>query len=403
MQKWHINSKGVPALCKANKQACPLGEHYNNRCEADEAASKAHEEEFGILPGEVVSESIRGKKDLADLIKRISGIRSSGFNYECFASVSIAEEMGLNKVAIFDKNGLTVNLTIGDDSEQLDADIYVKKSIKGLSNYYRKLGISIKNDSLLARVVYYSSDPDKGVLVQSGGPNVLDAAIIKADGEVDIIEVKELGRGAQLPLILLDTNKNGMISQDSLNEQSDYIQKALRGVSIQDADGTNIKLDFGSDKANKELPLKHMIEEYRKKGATSFIYISEEGNKVNRIDLTEPTEVVVKNMVDNNIEASVNLRANLLKSKVTESDIYRFNKILSKDYFVNGRASNTESFTLKSIKKDKISKAGDYVRVGGYILPIKYEGYEEHMNKRIKKTELDAFRLSLTGNIKTKY
>lgn len=405
MIKWHINYKGIPALCKASKQACPLGIHYENEAEATQAIEEQYEKDFGLLPDETESKgmSVGEKKDFADLIKRISGIKSSGFDYECFASVSVAEEMGLDKIAIVDKNGLTVNLSMGEGGKKLDADVYVEKSIEGLSKYYKKFGIPIKDENLLARVIYYSADPEKSILVQSGGPNVLDAAIIKADGEIDIIEVKELERGAQLPLISLETDKNGAISESSLGEQSEYISKALEGIQIQDVDGTNVKLDFGSNKANQEFPLRHMIEEYRKKGATSFIYVSEDGNKINRIDLTGPTDEVVQTMVDKRIEASVNLRANLYKAKVNKDDIYRFNKILSKDYFISGRASDTESFTLKSIKADKITKAGDYVRVGGYVLPIKYDEYEENISKRIKKTDMKAFKLSLTGNIKTNY
>lgn len=405
MQKWHINSKGLAAICKANKQTCPLGQHYESEDEATKGISEMYEKDFGLLPNktEIKKMSIGEKKDFADLIKRISGTKASGFDYECFASVSVAEELGLNKIAIIDKNGLTVNLSMGESNKKLDADIYVNKSIQGLSKYYKKFGIPIKDESLLARVVYYSDDPSKSVLVQSGGPNVLDAAIIKADGEIDIIEVKELERGAQLPLISLETDKYGSISDSSLNKQSEYIRKALKDIQIQDVDGANVKLDFGSDKNNRELPLRHMIDEYRKKGATSFIYVSEEGSKINRIDLTRPTQEVVEDILTQKIEASVNLRANLYKAKVSKDDIYRFNKILSKDYFNTGRASDTESFTLKSIREDKITKAGDYVRIGGYILPIKYDEYKDHLNKRIKKVDMKAFKLSLTGNIKTNY
>ena len=392
--KWHINSKGVPAICKADKRPCPLGQHYNTEEEAEQTIAKEYKDNFGLLPNEE-NINLERRKDIADLIKRISGIRSNGFDYECFASVSIAEQMGLDKIAITDKNGLIVNMTMGEGSKSLNADVYVDRSVEGLHNYYSKLGIPIKDKSLLARVVYYSDDPEKGMLVQSGGPNVLDAAIIKADEVVDIIEVKELERGAQLPLISLEVDKDGMIDKNSLSNQSEY--------QIQDVDGTNLVLDFGGDKENQEYPLYHFLEEYKKKGATSFVYTTNEGNTINQIDLTRPEYEVVEDMIDKGIEASVILRANLHKQNATKDDIYRFNKILSKNYFKSGRASDTESFTLKSIKKDKISKAGEYVRIGGYVLPIKHAEYESHMNKRIKKIEMKAFKLSLTGNIKTSY
>lgn len=400
--KWHISSKGVPAICRADKKSCPLGEHYNTEDEAGIAITEEYKENFGLLPNEE-NIDLERRKDIADLIKRISGIKSNGFDYECFASVSIAEKMGLDKIAITDKNGLIVNMSMGEGNKSLNADVYVDRSIKGLHNYYSKLGIPIKDKSLLARVVYYSDNPEQGMLVQSGGPNVLDAAIIKADEVVDIIEVKELERGAQLPLVSLEVDKDGMIDEKSLNDQSEYIRKALSGIQIQDVDGTNLILDFGTDKANQEYPLYHFLEEYRKKGATSFVYTTNEGNTINQIDLTRPADEVVEDMIEKGIDATVILRANLHKHNATEDDIYRFNKILSKDYFKSKRASETESFTLKSIKEDKISKAGKYVRIGGYVLPIEFDDYENHMNKRIKKTDLKAFKLSLTGNIKTSY
>lgn len=400
--KWHINKQGLPAICKATKKACPLGEHYDTESQANKVAQKEFENEFGLLIDDE-DMKIEKRKDMADLIQRISGIKSNGFDYECFASVSLAEKMGLNRVAITDRNGLVVNLSTEGTSKFLNAEVYVKRSIEGLRKYYEKMNIPIKDETLLSRVVYYSDDPEKGMLVQSGGSNVLDAAIIKADEVVDIIEMKELEKGAQLPLVSLNVDKNGYIEPESLIGQSEDIIGALRDVKIQDADGTNVKLEFGSEKKNIEHSLRYFVEEYKKKGATSFIYATNNGNTINTIDLTKETPEIIEEMLNKKIEASVSLRANLQRQNVTNDDIYRFNNILSKDYFKSGRASHTESFTLKSIKEDKISSSGKYVRVGGYILPIEYENYKDNLNKRIKKTDLKAFKLSLTGNIKTNY
>lgn len=54
MSKFHINSKGVPAPCKATKGNCPFGgeeNHYNNKEEAQIAADKTNQANFGIIPG----------------------------------------------------------------------------------------------------------------------------------------------------------------------------------------------------------------------------------------------------------------------------------------------------------------------------------------------------------------
>lgn len=399
--KWHINAKGIPSLCKAEKRPCPLGNHYNTKEEAVAIIETEFENDYGLLPKE--DDILRKRKDLSELIQRISGVKLNGFDYECFASISLAESLGLDKVAISDQNGLIVNLNIGESTSSLNADVYVERSIKGLSNYYKKLGIPIKDESLLARVIYYSDDIDKGILVQSGGPNVLDAAIIKADEVVDIIEVKELERGAQLPLVSIDVNSDGSMKEEALEHQSPTIKKALLGINMSDIDGKNLKLDFGSEMANKRDPLYYFLNEYKKKGATSFIYTTENGNKLNRVDLTGPEDEVVEDMLNRGIEANVILRGNLHKQNASEEDIERFNTLVNKEYSKSGRSSMSESFTLKSIKKEKLSKSGDYLRIGSFILPIKHEDYEKSINKRIKKKDLKSFKFSLTGNIKTKY
>lgn len=400
-EKFHINKKGMPALCKATKGNCPLGKHYETESEAQIDVANQMEEEFGILPDNKTETEKR--KDMADLISRISGTNSSGFDYECYASLSIAEEMGLDKIAITDENGLTINISTDSDGRQVNANVFVDRSVEAISKYYESMGIAIKNKPALARVVYHSDDIEKGMLVQSGGPNVLDAAIIKADEVVDIIEVKELGKGAQLPAVSLEVNKDGSISEESLNGQNEYIKEALKGIKIQNADGQDIQLEFGSEAENKIMPLYHFVEQYRSKGATSFIYMSNDGDTVKKIDLTGPTDEAVARLIDHKIDANVTLRANLNRKNVTEDDVYRFNNVLSKNYFKSGRSSITDSFTLKGIKEDKITRAGKHVRVGGYILPIEYDTYKENLNKRINKKDMKAFRLVLTGNIKTNY
>ena len=403
-EKWHINKHGVPAPCKAKKN-CPLGgaeSHYSSKDQADKAIAEQFESQYGLLGNDKMS--VKRKRDLSDLIQRISGTKSPGFSHECYASLSVAEEMGLDRIAIIDENGLTITISTSEDEKTpVNVNLFVDKSIESVSAYYTKMGISIKNKNALARVIYHSDDPNKDILVQSGGPNVLDAAIIRADEVVDLIEVKELGKGAQLPAVSLETTKDGAISERSLSKQNKYIRDKLRDFKIQDADGSDVQVDFGNERDNKVLPLYHFVEQYRAKGATAFVYTSDEGKQVNKVDLTGTDDEVVERLLEHNIEANVTLRANLNKQKVNKADLERFNTILSKEYFKSGRASSTESFTLKGIREDKISRAGEWVRIGGYIVPIKYDEYKENLNKRIKKDQMKAFRLVLTGNIKTSY
>lgn len=52
MTTYHINGKGVPSICRAVKGRCPFGNsdsHYDSKEEAQKAADKQMEQEFGII------------------------------------------------------------------------------------------------------------------------------------------------------------------------------------------------------------------------------------------------------------------------------------------------------------------------------------------------------------------
>lgn len=54
MTKYHINKKGVPAICRAKSGNCPLGddnEHFSTPEEAQIYIDKENERKHGILPG----------------------------------------------------------------------------------------------------------------------------------------------------------------------------------------------------------------------------------------------------------------------------------------------------------------------------------------------------------------
>lgn len=407
MSKWHINKNGIPAPCKAAEGKCPLNsKHFSNKEDAQIFNNQQMEGQFGILPNQDSFENrekMENRKKMSEVIERISGVNATGFKYETYASLAIAEEMGLDRITVFENNEILISLHTGDSSEVINAKVHSERSTKALLSYYKKMGVNIKDESKLIRVMYHNEDINKGILVQSGGPNVLDAAVIKADEVVDIIEMKELSQQAQLPTTSLEVQKDGSISEASLSQQKDYMKNALKNAKIQDADGKDFPVDFGNAEDNQRLPLRHFVEKYREKGATSFVYTTNNGEDVHRMSLLGETDEVVDKLISKNIEANIKLRANLNKHNVNEDDMYRFDNILSKKYLKSGRSSNTKSFTLQSVRQDKISRAGKYVRIGGYITPIEYDTYKENMTKRIKKTELSAFGLVLTGNVKTKY
>lgn len=400
-QKWHISKNGEAVKCMA-KIKCRLGgEHYDSYERAQKAIYTANENEFGLLPKQRLELGTEDKKTLANKITKMSGIGTPGFEWECFGAATVADRMGLEHIAVLDKAGETIGVSLNNKSSE---NIVARdRAIAGVKTYYEKFGVPIEKDELLARVVYYSNDEDNdSILVQSGGPNVLDAAVIEADEVVSIIEIKKLHEGgAQQPSSVLDINQNGDIKQESLDEAQDYIQGPLSKLNIHDATGTNPQLDFGSEDNNTRFPLRYLADEYKDKGATSFLYTSLDGEEVNEIDLRRPTNEIVDEMISKDISATVKLRANGPKQKVDKNDIYRFNNIVGEDLFKPGANNpDSETFILKDIPKSKRKKSGSYVRVGGFVLPIKWKGHDRKLNQPIDKNKMRAFRLQLTGDIK---
>ena len=73
MTKFHINSQGKPAICKAKKGNCPFGgydSHYSSLEKAQEAADKQNEKEFNLLPDKSVNSEKNDEKSNATIFAR---------------------------------------------------------------------------------------------------------------------------------------------------------------------------------------------------------------------------------------------------------------------------------------------------------------------------------------------
>lgn len=409
MTKWHINKKGLPSICKAEKGNCPFGresEHYTTKEEAMKASQEILSKEFGLLsekkePKEIPKMNSWQRKDLAEIVSKLSFSENNGFSYECQASVALAEEMKLEKIAVINSDGSVYSVSMVDRKEsQLENDAPIKSSIEILSNHYENMGVSIKNKDSLARVVYYSEDPSRGVLVQSGASNVLDAAVVK-DGKVtDLIEIKELTKGAQMSSTVVEVDEKGDVIRSSLRGKLKQIVEKVMPMNIKDSEGTNTVLDFGSSRDNRIVPLMNFVHQYQKKGATSLVYVADKGKVVNKISLTDSNATIINNLIKNKIHAEVNMRANLNKNNATSSD---FKRLMSDGSLLIEPKENATSFKLSDIHPDKITKTGRNVRIGGFIVKsIKYDDYKSNMDKEIELKDLSAFKLVLTGKIKCK-
>lgn len=91
MAKFHINSKGVPAPCRATKGNCPFGSedsHFDNIEDAQVAADEANEKLNNFLPAtepeptlrEKMDEAKNSEVDLSANLPRIELTLNQGFN-----------------------------------------------------------------------------------------------------------------------------------------------------------------------------------------------------------------------------------------------------------------------------------------------------------------------------------
>lgn len=123
MTKYHINSKGVPAICRATKKPCPLGgstgaeNHFDSLQEAENFVQKENEKEFGIVP-----KSETQLSSYASKIKEITkNLKPTSF--------SIDSEDGLYFLVAKNSDTETVAYTFDDPSEaylvmnELNSDI----------------------------------------------------------------------------------------------------------------------------------------------------------------------------------------------------------------------------------------------------------------------------------------
>lgn len=408
MTKYHITKKGEVTVCKATVEACPLGGvHFETAEMAEEYLEKENVERYGYLPfvnnnshSEQINLIDSDKNEVIKIVKEISGIKSRGFDYEIFASSTIAKRMGLNQMAVTDIDGKIIGAT--NDTNEKIMKQSIAEAISGVKGYYQREGASIVDETALARVIYYSNNPeDKRIFVLSGGPNVLDSAIVEANEVVDIGEIKKLhSGGAQIPSKTIGVNKYGEFTEGFLDNSEEYIQNALKGMSIQDAYGTNPILKFNDEYDsidNKRLPLKYFVDTYKSKGAKTFLYTYDDGNKIGEISLRGETNKVIDKMISKGISATLFLRANNNTRKVTRDDLERF-EVSEKVYFKEGVIPEGETFRLGQLKKDMVSYSKGRVRIGGFLTNVKKEDF--HGNRVVNKKDLESFRLNLTGDIK---
>ena len=396
MAKYHINNEGKVYLCRARNGGCPYGNevHFDTKEEALEYADQLYEDQYGLMADDVTKRLdyvLSDENSLTNRVLNATKVKTRGFQYECFAAERLADEMGLDQVTVLNDEGIVSIEGDGDFVNQMQA---MKIAMDSLISYYGKHGIPIDDAESLVRVIYYSNDSDK-ILVQSGGPNVLDAAVIEANEVVDMIEVKKLHEGgAQMSSEILETDAAGSINPDELKRYPEYLQKALRRKKMRDVNGKNDKLRLTNVEA-----LTHFVDQYKAKNAKTFIYISESGQLITE-DLTRSTDEIVERLNAKGVKAEVRLRGNYGKQKVTQTQVDRFDFYVGHFYFKDGQVPFTDTFKVKDLNPDEMSESSGYVRLGEFVLPIKTKDLKKLPDDyEISKWDMEYFPMTLTGTI----
>lgn len=100
MTKYHINSKGLPAVCRATKRPCPLGDadsHFNSKEEAENFITEQNEIEFGIIPEDDV--------DKVDPEKFFEQIRKDNESFEEFTEKKGISDF-VNSLSAYNKSSI---------------------------------------------------------------------------------------------------------------------------------------------------------------------------------------------------------------------------------------------------------------------------------------------------------
>lgn len=197
MAKYHITPRGEVKLCNA-KVHCRYGD-YNPHFDDPETAQLFADNCFDRLKFDNTIRTLdtsgfdlrmKNKNSLPSRVKDITGVKQRGFDYECYMSSCYAESLGLRNVLVQDKNGswhaINQNGAIPNVDENKMKEL-ISNARQSLESAY---DIANENNSeKFCRAIYYSDDSDS-MFIQTGAPELLDAAVVE-NGETQLLEIKK--------------------------------------------------------------------------------------------------------------------------------------------------------------------------------------------------------------------
>lgn len=188
--RYHINSKGVPAICKAKVGNCPFGDddkHFNSLDEAQLSVDKAHASEHGILPG-LKMYLIANKQEEFDYIdskKKYMIMMSDGPTYldRCRRCERLNDYKPLDSDTLHYKEdrqekakGLYESIGEGNLIGYYEVDHLVKGRFGG--ERYREQVVELRDNGIL---VVYDKESGRTITTFVGHPARVESMMLIAD------------------------------------------------------------------------------------------------------------------------------------------------------------------------------------------------------------------------------
>ena len=401
--KYHITPNGEVKQCNA-KVHCRYGD-YNPHFESKELAQAFADNHFDRLKFDSTIRTLdtsgfdlrmKNPNSLPSRVRDITGVKQRGFDYECYMSACYSESLGLRNVLVQDKNGswhaINQKGVISDVDEDKMKGL-IKNAKASLESAY---SIADENNSeKFCRAIYYSDDSDS-MFIQTGAPELLDGAVVE-NGETRLLEIKKThSTGAQT------IERTLGIGHDSTFELGDEDYETLNPEILAEVE------KFRNDNTTNQYNLKvsnfvateQFVRDYQRNGSSEFVCTDKRGRAIS-IDMTRDPKTVANELVSNGFVTTLKIRTNLNTRKLDTNARYRLkenkDKIYTGDYVRTPTGERAISF--ENFDKSKMTKVRNKVRIGEYMLPVKWEDKDSYTGP-ISLEKMEYFSPVMGGDIK---
>lgn len=402
-KKFHITPKGEVKECHA-KVHCRFGDH-NPHFEDLNIAQLYADNHFDRLNFDSTIRTLdtsgfelrmKNKNSLPSRVKDITGIKQRGFDYECYMSSSYSESLGLRNVLVQDKKGswhaINQNGAIADVEEEKMKTL-INNAKESLEKAYPIADES--NSEKFCRAIYYSDDSNS-MFIQTGAPELLDGALVE-NGETRLLEIKKThSNGAQT------VERTLGIGSDNTFELNDEDYETLDPEIL--AEVERFRNDNSTNQYNLKVPnyvaMEQFVRDYQRHGSSEFVCTDKKGRAIS-VDMSRDARQVTNELVNNGFVATLKIRTNLNTRKLDSNARYRLKENkhnLYKGDYVRDQFGD-KAIPFENFDKSKMTKVRNKVRIGEYMLPVKWEDRNSYKGP-ISLEKMEYFSPVMGGDIK---